>query len=126
METVQSAAIDAAAGEVAEQQFGVRIGDETQAGGVFQVDDEVADVVGHFDQAGRGCRRQARPGGCARPIRWPRRPYERTRRPAGNSRTLPLVPSSSSPTQEGLGYLVKVARTAAVSCSPGLAGDCRR
>ena len=60
MQAVETAATDRVAGEVGEQALGIAIRHETEARRVFQIDDQVAGVVGHLDQESQ---RMATPGG---------------------------------------------------------------
>lgn len=65
VEAVEAATANGIAGEVSEQALGVLVGHEPEAGSVFQIDDQVAGVVGHLDQKSQ---RMATPGGARNPL----------------------------------------------------------
>ena len=60
VQALQPAAADGVAGEVGKQALGVAVRHEAETRRIFQVDDQVAGVVGHLDQEGQ---RMAVPGG---------------------------------------------------------------
>lgn len=59
VQAIQAPAIDGVASQVGEQAFGVLVRHETESGSIFEIDDQVAGVIGDFDQK---CERMAMPG----------------------------------------------------------------
>ena len=53
MQTLQSATAHRVASQIGKQAFGIAIGYETQLGCIFEIDDQVAGIVGNLDQKGQ-------------------------------------------------------------------------